>query len=170
MLAVTPSPLVEDLRLVMPAAEGVVPVWLIGLIAVVLMITVWFILRPRRKREVPSELPADRAMRQLDEARGVIDHEPGVTYLRAVSNAVREYIEGRFGVQAPRQTTREFLESAARAKSLTAYRGKLGDFLSVCDEGKFAGTQVTSAEREAMHAAAVAFVKATRHSSAEVTP
>lgn len=168
MLAVTPSPLVEDLRLVMPSTEGVVPIWLIALVAVALVVIVFFILRPRRKREVPVEPPGDRAVRELQEARALIDREPGVLYLRAVSNAVRRYIEGRFEIQAPTKTTREFLESAALAPSLSGYREDLGNFLVVCDEGKFAERFVPIAEREAMHAAAVTFVESTRNPPKEV--
>jgi len=55
-----------------------------------------------------------------------------------LSAILREYIENRFLVRAPERTTEEFLEEAARDRALQGHRSRLGEFLSLCDQVKFA--------------------------------
>jgi len=68
-------------------------------------------------------------------------HERGEAepfYVR-ISGIVRTYLEGRFGLRAPEQTTEEFLRGAAEAKELKdAERAELREFLQVSDLVKFA--------------------------------
>jgi hypothetical protein len=59
-------------------------------------------------------------------------------YLK-LSNILRHYIENRFGLRAPEQTTEEFLASIRFNDALTAnHKGMLKGFLQHCDLVKFA--------------------------------
>lgn len=163
----TPSPLVEDLDLVMPVTEGVVPIWLLAVLALGAILVVWWFLRSRADRVTPAEPAEVTARRELKEAALLIGSEPGVLYLRAVATAMRRYLEGRFAIRAPSMTTREFLEFAADHKALKAHRDDLGRFLAVCDEAMFAERESTRNERQAMHGQAVAFVETSTKEGAQ---
>ena len=55
---------------------------------------------------------------------------------------VRRYVEGRYGLQAPEQTTEEFLQAAMEGGQIGAeHQAFLGAFLARCDQLKFAGAQ-----------------------------
>ncbi|MBN8249875.1 MAG: hypothetical protein J0L84_20835, partial [Verrucomicrobia bacterium] len=76
------------------------------------------------------------------------------------SDILREYIEWRHRLAIRFQTTREFLESAARDASLSpVQREGLGDFLQTCDLVKFARQGATSEEELRLVDAATAFVR-----------
>ena len=66
-------------------------------------------------------------------AKGQI--EPFYVHLSAI---LRVYIENKFHVRAPELTTEEFFEAAAASPELGPYRGRLKEFLDLCDQVKFA--------------------------------
>lgn len=82
-------------------------------------------------------------------------------FAQEVSEAVRAYIEARFGVHAPRRTTEELLEALAEdeASPLERYRPLLAAFLARCDLAKFGGAHLTSSDREALAESARGFVE-----------
>jgi hypothetical protein len=84
-----------------------------------------------------------------------------------VSEAIRGYIEQRFQILAPRETTEEFLREllGSREPALAEHRGALSDFLGHCDLAKYAGWQFAVPEMESMHASARAFVTLTSEES-----
>ena len=55
-----------------------------------------------------------------------------------LSGILRVYIESRFGVRAPELTTEEFFLAATGSPELGPYRGRLKEFLDLCDQVKFA--------------------------------
>ncbi|NLA75946.1 MAG: protein BatD [Deltaproteobacteria bacterium] len=56
-----------------------------------------------------------------------------------LSSITRRYIENRFGLRAPEQTTEEFLKGLERAQDFPdQYKPLLGNFLRYCDLVKFA--------------------------------
>ena len=55
-----------------------------------------------------------------------------------LSGVLREYIESSFQVRAPERTTEEFLQEASRDPALDVHRSRLAEFLSLCDQVKFA--------------------------------
>ena len=64
-------------------------------------------------------------------------------YVR-VSGILRHYVEWRFGLRAPEQTTREFLDAVLVAGGPVAeHRDLLRTFLECCDRVKFARHQPT---------------------------
>lgn len=111
------------------------PYVLVGAAAVVLAYAVWCIVRARRR-----PLPADqRALRELAEARGLIERDHPHELSLRVSETVRGYVETAFDIDAPRRTTAELLDDLMRVASPVApYRGELGAFLELCDLAKYA--------------------------------
>lgn len=71
------------------------------------------------------------------------------TVLTRLSNILRTYLEDRFGIHAPSQTTEEFLEHAQRSPALRVDQaGALSTFLHRCDLVKFADMDASGAEVE----------------------
>ena len=71
------------------------------------------------------------------------------TVLTQLSNILRTYLEDRFGIHAPSQTTEEFLEHAQRSPALRVEQaGALSTFLHRCDLVKFADMDASGAEVE----------------------
>ncbi len=103
--------------------------------AVVLAYIVWRVLRARR-RAVPAD---QRALRELADARGLIERDHPHELSLRVSETVRVYVESVFDIHAPRRTTEELLDDLMRVSSPVApYRGELGAFLELCDLAKYA--------------------------------
>ncbi|RJX32928.1 MAG: DUF4381 family protein [Desulfurivibrio sp.] len=97
--------------------------------------------RSRRQQAPPPPLPphatALAAIDQLlrDQAAG---SDPALFYA-GLTGILRHYIEARFGLKAPEQTTEEFLDSLRRSPVFTEeQKALLRDFLSRCDLIKFA--------------------------------
>lgn len=93
----------------------------------------------RRRQEVALEAP-DPAVIAWDkiEAAAVLRPE-AKPYVHAVSEAVRGYLEARFGLQAPDRTTEEFLAELSAKPVLDArHQEALAGFLGQCDLIKFA--------------------------------
>jgi hypothetical protein len=86
-----------------------------------------------------------------------------------VSDVVRRYIEDRFALRAPEQTTPEFLISAARSRVLTPKDvEELERFLTQCDLVKFAGFRPQADEAGGVSDAARAFIARTRSDSVRI--
>jgi hypothetical protein len=120
-------------------------VWLAA--AAVLLVgsgaVVFFILRRRRKaippeRRIPAHVLAFEELRKLREMN-LIEQGRIKEFYIAISNIMRFYIERRFGVRAPEQTTEEFLEAVSKDHLFDSpTRSTLKQFLSHCDMVKFA--------------------------------
>ncbi len=68
-------------------------------------------------------------------------------YHTLVSDVIRRYLQLRFHLHAPRQTTPEFLESLRQSPLLTpAQKERLRAFLERCDLAKFAGVAFSPEE------------------------
>ena len=88
-----------------------------------------------------------------------------------LSGVVRHYIEDRFGLRAPEQTTEEFLQELTRRLMLVdAQRLALSHFLEQCDLVKFAKVRPTTHEGGTALRAARTFVEATRDDLVRVQP
>src|SRR5205823_110741 len=89
-----------------------------------------------RRREPSRALPPDqRALRELERLAASIPAggQPGAVHLR-VSAVVRQYVEERFGVQAPRRTTEELLQAGRASGSITPeVLSRLESLLGECD-------------------------------------
>jgi len=89
--------------------------------------------------------------------RGELERYPAV-----LSEVIRVYLEKRFQLRAPMQTTPEFLHDIRDSTLLpSSHRDLLKDFLERCDLGKFAQVQFTQEECQSLAQAARTFVEQT---------
>ncbi len=132
-----------------------------GLLTVVLLtwaIRAWL----RRPRPLPvPESASAIAIRALDALAGPEGKEmSSKEFSAAVSKVIRRFLEARHGIEAPKQTTEEFLELAERSNKFAGpVREQLRTFLSRCDELKFAPLSAVHDAREQLLNAANQFVR-----------
>jgi len=153
--------LITDIRDI----KGMVPVpqawWPVGVAVgvVVAGILAWWIWRRYRQPAItvqpvaPPPLPFDVAMAALAELRDA--NLPVEQFYTRLSNIVRLYVEGRFGLRAPEQTTEEFL---AQATLPAEHMSLLSAFLTESDLVKFARLQPGDADRQRAFGAAEKFI------------
>ena len=126
-----PPLLIEDRRLF----------WATAGLGVLAIITATCLLLRRRGPHVTPPPPAHEiayaALRRLV-ARNFVDSGEIELFFVHLSAILREYVENRFDVHAPERTTEEFLVEASRAEALARHRERLGEFLGICDQVKFA--------------------------------
>ncbi len=122
----------------------------------------WWLWQKRRPKGETVALvsPDQRARERLALALDLIGQpEPFCT---AVSEITRTYLEERFGLRAPDQTTEEFLAELPRSIVLDLrHKQFLADFLTQCDLVKFARFEPTRTELEQLHASALNLVEET---------
>lgn len=140
------------------------PFWLA--VAAVAALVAWGVrfawgLRGRAQRKAPPPQPWEVAyarLRELDQ-RKLPQAGKAEAFYVDLSAILRYYIEDRFLVHAPEQTTPEFLDSISSSKTLTAHHQRLlGDFLRHCDRVKFAQYEPTLAEMERSFEVVLRFV------------
>ena len=126
----------------------------------------WWWLRGRHRtappppQRSPQEI-AREALRAL-KGQGLSERGDWKEYYSTLSNIIRVYLEGRFGLRAPEMTTEEFLQATARGGQLERqHRELLGEFLVESDLVKFAKHVPTLAAAERGIAAAERFVDET---------
>ncbi|MDH7599741.1 MAG: hypothetical protein QHH07_08935 [Sedimentisphaerales bacterium] len=139
---------------------------LLPLIAVT-AIGVWWSLRLCRRTAVKPVLkPAhqiayERLQRLVD--RNLIDAGMVKEFYEALSHILRHYIEDRFSIHAPEQTTEEFLHNLRKADLLAVSdRDELGQFLNHCDLVKFARYDPSTDQIQRAFDLAKAFIEKTK--------
>ena len=116
---------------------------LIALIAVLIVLLVrWLIRRKHAPAPSPAPPPAPEkalhALAALEQRTDFATAEPEPFFVD-LSTIVRHYLEDRFELRAPEQTTEEFIRTAASSSALRLEHQQLvGDFLTECDLVKFA--------------------------------
>jgi len=104
--------------------------------------------------------PHERARRKLEAALDLFDQPKPFCIL--VSDAVRLYLEERFGLRAPDRTTDEFLDELKRSDALTPpQKESLEQFLSACDLVKFARYEPGRPELELLYKSALRLIEET---------
>jgi hypothetical protein len=148
-------------------------VWALAAAGVIAASAAAFLLLKRRKRRqaLPERrraaheiaFEALRALREKDYiGRGLI----GAFYVE-LSAILRWYIENRFGLHAPEQTTEEFLDEIARDGFFDLRRRTLlKDFLGHCDLVKFATYGPTPREIQGAFESATTFIDETKEAPA----
>ena len=119
----------------------------------------WWLWRRRKPRTARAHMipPDERARTRLNAALALLDHPE--RFCTAVSEITRAYLEERFGLKAPDQTTEEFLADLPKNAELDErHKGSLAGFLTGCDLVKFAKFEPARADLEALHAAALDLV------------
>lgn len=112
----------------------------------------------RRTSAAPAPLPPHiRAQRELDalEAEGLLQQRSFQPYYVRLTDILRHYIEGRFGLLAPTRTTPEFLDDMRSSEALLhPQQEQLRGFLRIADLVKFARHEPPVGEGEqALHMA-----------------
>ena len=136
-----------------------------GVVALVIAsLLVW---RLRRREKAVAEVrksPLETALAALEQlekddlvAKGELKE-----YYGRVSSILREYVEGRYGLQAPERTTEEFMEDLRRDSGTLSNEQKslLEKFLMHCDLVKFAKFEPSADEVRATFESCKEFVVA----------
>lgn len=134
-------------------------------IAAVTLLAVLFWMRQQSKRQkaaaaVPGLSPTQQALKELEDLRDVGRFDGREFYFR-LSAILREYIRGRFGIDAPEMTVEELLPRIRELDLPTDLQGKLRAFFRSAEPIKFAAAATVERRMEADHAFAVAFVRET---------
>ncbi len=161
----------RDIRPVMtwPAAF---PRWIIalGLTAVLALIAAIaahrFLSKPRTILQAAPPVPPDeealRALRRLM-GRQWIEQGHVEPFYVELSHIVRRYLEKRFHLRAPEQTTEEFIRETSISRVLSPeHRQLVQDFLTQADLVKFAQYRPSADDMNAAYAAAERLVMETR--------
>jgi hypothetical protein len=119
----------------------------------------------KRGQAAPAIPAHELAYRQLQEIldEKLVERGDIKLFFSRISDVLRGYIENRFGLQAPRRTTEEFLSDIGRHAPFSAeHKGLLAAFLRECDLVKFA--EHTPSQQEITRAidSCRAFIDATR--------
>ena len=120
------------------------PIWLWSLIILGILVTIaigTLLVRGRGLQEIEELSPEEQARRDLEnlESSGLLEQQALQPFYFRLTDILRHYIEGRFGLQAPRSTTAEFLSEMGHSRILTIDQQQtLGQFLRSADMVKFA--------------------------------
>jgi hypothetical protein len=167
---------IRDIKGPVGLAEAVRRKWqaivLAGVMALMSAVLVVQLIRHVRRRPKLVAPPAAAheiayaALRELA-ARDLVGAGQMKEYYYELSLIVRHYIENRFGLRAPEQTTEEFLRSLGSGSELSAeHRTMLQEFLTESDLVKFANADATAEDARRAHDCAVAFIEETREREA----
>ncbi len=152
---------------------------LAGAAAALLLFALLFYFRRRRRRQQPPPPPLplhvaalaaiDRLLQEQGTACDFARFYAGLTLI------LRHYIEARFGLKAPEQTTEEFLDSLRQSPAFSEeQKALLRNFLGRCDLIKFARIIPDPQEVDAAIGLCRDFIRASgeniTRSSAEGTP
>jgi hypothetical protein len=112
-----------------------------------------------------------QALGELKRAGLLSETQADIFYVR-LSDILRRYVEWRFGLQAPEQTTEEFLAAVHQTGGLIgSHQALLGTFLEHCDLVKFARHQPGLDDMQQAYDSARQFIQRTADSEAlVVTP
>ena len=164
----TPTDIIDDLRLLEPPRPWLVEYgWMLAALFVAAGIVWWFVRRRALRAAAAAQAAAaqdaeDDALAELARLFALIDQERSRPYALESSAIIRRYIGRRFALAAPLRSTEEFLAEARHAPQLSAeFQKLLADFLGCCDVLKFARTVANRSELTQLHDAATLFVKET---------
>lgn len=117
-----------------------------------------------RRRQARTLGLTDRTLQRLRTAEAHIESEDAYAFAIHLSEILRQYLEGRFGLPATQQTTPEFLRDLATRDlpEVANSHDLLYGFLDACDAAKYARYALGRARMEAMVDDAARFVEATR--------
>lgn len=146
------------------------PIWLLLTIALAvcgaayLLWRLFYAVRMRIFRGAQPLTPEEWAIRELERLRaeGVSSPDALRALYFGMTDAVRRYIELKFGLRAPEMTTGEFLRDLAVKRGALPYdRDSLGAFLEACDIVKYAALVPGADDAAAAIQTAITFVRTT---------
>jgi hypothetical protein len=110
-----------------------------GGIVIVIIGGLWIAMRDRQTGPPPTAAEIARGSLRSLRDQDLLGSGNVDGFYTTLSSIVRQYIEGRFGIRAPRNTTAEFLLAAESDRRLTdSQRDDLKSFLRMADLVKFA--------------------------------
>lgn len=122
-------------------------------------------LRKKKEKAAPPPVPAHvKALAALEElkASDLLEKNLFKEYFSALSDILRRYIEDRFDLRAPEQTTEEFLNILRQDPQFTyEQREMLRGFLNECDMIKFAKQETSLQAAQDATEKTEAFIEAT---------
>ncbi|MBR4756390.1 MAG: hypothetical protein IK076_05560 [Bacteroidales bacterium] len=140
-------------------------------LAAVLAILVWALLASRRKKgseeSTYKDPPYIVALRKLEGYRSqkFWAHDRQKVFYSGITDALREYIDARYCIDAPEMTTAELFESLRKTDVPADLFMEMKDLFETADLVKFAKAFATDEENAAAVPSAVRFVTATYQSS-----
>jgi hypothetical protein len=150
---------IHDIKGLVPVPLGWWWLWVALGLAVIVAVAFWWWRRrvPAVAGETPVQLtPYQIALAALEKLRA--ESLPVEEFYTRLSDIVRQFIEGQFGLRAPERTTEEFLaEATLPAESMTL----LGAFLQESDLVKFARLRPGQDDMARAFGAAEKFVRGT---------
>lgn len=162
-----------DIRGIKPLVEIPEPPnhwpWIISIvILIILAVFLWKWLT--RQKFIPGISAAARAIKDLQRAERLLNKKSPEPLVMKVTDILRTYMEGNFSINAPRQTTEEFLASLHESEisDLRPWKEQLGDFLSNCDAVKYGKGDLENSARKELIESAVHLVEMTRDETAEL--
>ena len=164
--AAPPPPEIRDIA--PPLDVWPYPLWMTLLLAVLALLLlgglVWQFVRWRKSRPAtPPPTPRELALGSLEQLRAQVAVLEPYAFSFAVSDVLRAYIGGQFGLHAREQTSVEFLSEISRTGRFSDDdRSLLAKFLVHCDMIKFARIDATSADSAQLLDSAVVFVRGGR--------
>ena len=142
--------------------------WIGGLLLLSALVFLAVRLVQRRRRETGAGKPKDPAyivaLRELDKWRGDKFWAPDKqkAYYSGITDALKNYIEDRFGVDAPEMTTAELFDALGQVEDLPAeLREELREVFECADFVKFAKHTASQEENARALPTAVRFVTST---------
>lgn len=137
----------------------------LGSLAAAALVLLLF-LRKKKEKDAPPPVPAHiKALEALDAlaASDLLEKSLFKEYFSALSDILRRYIEDRFDLRAPEQTTEEFLNILRQDPQFTyEQREMLRGFLNECDMIKFAKQESSLAAAKDASEKTRAFIEATK--------
>jgi hypothetical protein len=133
----------------------------------------WYYRRQRRQAPLPPQPAHVLALQALERLRReeLIAQQRVEEYYVRLSDILRRYVEWRFGLRAPEQTTEEFLGAVLATGGLIAtHRSLLSTFLQHCDLVKFARHQPSPGDMQQVWESAKGFVEQTSDVQVVVIP
>lgn len=165
-----PPPALADIRPAapLPGHPWLRVFWIFLLIIVVAIIAAWLIRRWLNKPKAPPSAriipPYEVALSALQSllSRGYIENKDAQPFYVELSAIVRIYLEDRFNLQAPEQTTEEFIRSSSQSAVLSPdHRMLTQAFLEQSDLVKFARFEPSPEDMQAAWDAAARLVRET---------
>jgi hypothetical protein len=148
--------------------------WLLGIVLLLGSgLGLWYFIKSRRPMEVirlfkPAHELAYERLHALV-ADNLIETGHIKEFYERISNILRHYIEDRFRVRAPEQTTEEFLQELSQTDALPADdKSGLGEFLESCDLVKFARHEPQAEHIQKTFDLVKAFIEKTRSDTHKV--
>jgi hypothetical protein len=120
------------------------PLWIGGGVAALLAaggtLLVWRLRRGAAARLPKGANPGDAALQALQRLldSGLAEQRRHREFYAAITDIARGYVEQRFSIRAPEQTTEELLHDARASEALAGFTPFLEQFLWHCDLVKFA--------------------------------